>query len=266
MKLNVGIKNFKKGCNINDIVVPEKLRIRHKTGFALFDECLGGDGMVPTSVMMLTGVAGGGKSTMLRQVADAITASGNIALYNTGEESLYQVAMASERLKLKSGFIPGQETMAKELLNYADNIRKANPKKQLFILQDSLQTLDDGKYIDKDGNSRGTNSNTPVRCAEMIVDYCQDTYSIGIFIGQVTKGGEFAGKNTIKHVIDVHGHISYDEEKKSETYGERLFEVTKNRWGVSGKTFILGMAKNGLYEKGSFRKDARETDADDGEE
>lgn len=254
MNLNVGIKNFKRGCNIKDISVPPALRVRHKTGFDLFDEAIGGEGMVPTSVMMLTGVAGGGKSTMLRQVADSITASGNVALYNTGEESLYQVAMASERLKLKAGFIPGQETMCPELLNYADNIRKQNPKKQLFILQDSLQTLDDGKYIDKHGNSRGTNSNTPVRCAEMIVDYCQANYAIAIFIGQVTKGGEFAGKNVIKHAIDVHGHISFDEEKRSETYGERIYEVTKNRWGVSGKTFIVGMSGTGLYTKGYYSK------------
>ena len=254
MILHVGIKNFKKGCNINDIKVPEKLKIRHKTGFKLFDDCLGGEGMVPTSVMMLTGVAGGGKSTMLRQVADAITGSGNIALYNSGEESLYQVAMASERLRLRNGFVPGQETMAPELLTYADAIRKANPKKQLFILQDSLQTLNDGKW------AHGTTGNTPVRCTEMIVDYCQENFSIAIFIGQVTKSGEFAGKNTIKHAVDVHGHIGIDEEKKSETYGERLFEITKNRWGTSGKTFIVGMSKTGLYEKGNFRKDGSQED------
>jgi DNA repair protein RadA/Sms len=244
MNLNVGIKGLKKGTNINDLEVPQQLRDRKKVGITWFDDALGGDGFVPSSVMMLTGTPGAGKTTMLLQLANAITAAGHVCLYNTGEESLYQVKMVAERLGLKQGFYVGQDTMIEGLLDHANALRKANPGKQVFILQDSLQTLDDGKWKD------GTNSMTSLRCAEMLTDWAKETYGVAIFIGQVNKDGEFQGKNGIKHAIDIHGHIYIDKSKKSETYGERIFEVTKNRFGCSGRAYILGIRRDGLYEKG----------------
>lgn len=177
---------------------------------------------------------------------------------NTGEESLYQVRLVTERLKLKHGFVPGQDVMVKDVLEHADELMANNPGKQVFLLQDSLQTLNDGYY--KDG---GTTGNTPLRCCEMLTDWVKtprkhadgtESYGICIFVGQVTKGGDFAGKNQIKHAIDVHGHLFFDDDKKSETWGERLFEVQKNRFGCNGKTYIIGLDKEGLHEKGHFKK------------
>lgn len=247
MNLNVGIKNLKRGTNINEISVPPQLRDRKKVGVSWFDDAIGGDGFVPSSVMMLTGTPGAGKTTMLLQVANAITGSGHVCLYNTGEESLYQVKMVAERLGLKNGFVVGQDTLVEDLLTHADAIRKASPGKQVFVLQDSLQTIDDGKWKD------GTNSMTSVRATEMLTDWAKTNYSIVAFIGQVTKSGDFAGKQTILHAVDVRGQLYIDEEEKSETYGERIFEVTKNRFGACGRAFILGMGKTGLYEKGTFQ-------------
>lgn len=246
MNLSVGIKGFKHGTNINDIEVPQALRDRKKVGIEWFDDAIGGEGLVPSSVMMLTGTPGAGKTTMLLQLANSITGSGHVCLYNTGEESLYQVKMVAERLKLKNGFVCGQDTLVEDLLSHADALRKANKGKQVFILQDSLQTLDDGKY------AGGTNSMTTVRATEMLTDWAKATYGIVCFIGQVTKDGDFAGKQTILHAVDVRAKLFIDEQKKSETYGERLFEVTKNRFGCSGKTYILGMERTGLVEKGSI--------------
>ncbi|NDC76222.1 hypothetical protein EBZ70_13335, partial [bacterium] len=197
MNLNVGIKNLKRGTTISDIKVPEALRNRKKTGVDFFDAAVGGEGLVPSSVVMLTGTPGAGKTTMLLQLADAITGSGHVCLYNTGEESLYQVKMVAERLKLRNGFIVGQDTLVPDLLSHADHIRKANPGKQVFVLQDSLQTLDDGKY------AHGANSMTTVRATEMLTDWAKSTYGIVMFIGQVTKGGDFAGKQTILHAVDL---------------------------------------------------------------
>ena len=247
MNLNVGIKGFKRGTNIHDIQVPDALRDRKKTGLDWFDDALGGEGFVPSSVMMLTGTPGAGKTTMLLQLADAITKAGHICLYNTGEESLYQVKMVAERLKLKNGFVAGQDTLVTDLLAHADSLRKANPGKQVFILQDSLQTLDDGKYSDG-----GTNSMTAVRAVEMLTDWAKANYGVVIFIGQVTKSGDFAGKQTILHAVDVRGRLYIDEDKRSETFGERIWEITKNRFGCNGRSYILGLEKTGLYEKGSF--------------
>lgn len=254
MNLNVGIKNLKRGTNILDINVPDALRIKRKTGIEWFDDALGGEGFTPSTSMMLTGGPGCGKTTMLLQLADSINRAGHVCLLNTGEESLYQVKLVTERLRLKAGFICGQDVMAKDIIAHAESIRKANPGKQMFLLQDSLQTMDDGKYVDANGVSRGTTGSTPLRCCEMLTDWAKTHYGIVVFVGQVTKGGEFAGKNQIKHAVDVHGHLFFDDDKKSETYGERLYEVQKNRFGCNGKTYVIGIDKDGLHEKGSFRK------------
>ncbi len=244
MNLNVGIRGLKSLTNILNIEIPEALRQRRKTGVTWFDDALGGDGFVPGSVAMITGDPGAGKTTMMLQVADSITKQGHMCLYNTGEESLFQVGMVTERLKLKNGFIAGQDTMVPELLKHADLIRKKYPSKQLFMLQDSLQTLDDGKY------SNGTNGATPLRCVEMLTDWAKSTYGIVAFIGQVNKNGEFNGKQGILHAVDVRGRLFIDQRANSDTKGERLFQVTKNRWGCSGRTYILGMGAQGLFEKG----------------
>ena len=257
MNLQVGIKGLKRGSNILDLQVPAELKRKRKTGLDFFDDGLGGEGFTPSTSMMLTGGPGCGKTTMMLQLADAITGSGHIALMNTGEESLYQVRMVTERLKLKHGFVPGQDTKVADLLAHAKMLqdkevereKDASKRKQVFIIQDSLQTLDDGFY----GNG-ATNSCTPLRCCELLTDWAKSTYGILVFIGQVTKSGEFAGKNAIKHAVDVHGRLYFDDDKKSETYGRRLFEFTKNRFGCNGKTYILGMEKTGLREEGSFSK------------
>lgn len=248
MTLNVGIKNLKHGTSINDLEVPKQLRERKKVNITWVDDALGGDGFVPSSVMMLTGTAGSGKTTLLLQIANSITKAGHVCLYNTGEESLFQVKMVAERLGLREGFYVGQDTMITELIAHAEALRKANPNKQLFILQDSLQTLDDNIAVERGG----ANSMTPLRCTEALTDWAKENYGIVIFIGQVTKDGEFQGKNGIKHAIDIHGHLYIDKTKKSETYGERIFEVTKNRFGCSGRAYILGIRRDGLYEKGTI--------------
>ena len=247
INLNVGLSKLKRGTNINEVEVPDVLRQRKKVGISWIDDALGGDGFVPSSVMMLTGTPGAGKTTLMLQMANAITKSGHICLYNTGEESLHQVKMVSERLKLSSGFICGQDTLVDNVISHADYLKKSNPGKQIFVLQDSLQTLDDGKY----GNNF-TNSMTAVRSVELLTNWAKTNYSIVGFIGQVTKSGDFSGKNTILHAVDIRGKLYIDEQKNSETYGKRIFEVTKNRFGTSGRSYILGINQSGLYEQGSY--------------
>lgn len=249
MNLNVGVRGLKRGQNILTIDVPDALRHKKKTGIDWFDDALGGEGFTPSTCMMLTGGPGCGKTTMVLQLAESISRAGHVALMNTGEESLYQIRLVTERLGFKTGFVCGQDVMVDDVLSHAEMLRKQNPGKQVFLLQDSLQTMNDGKY--KDG---GTTGATPLRCCEMLTDWCKENYGICIFVGQVTKSGDFAGKNQIKHAIDVHGHLYFDDDKKSETYGERLYEITKNRFGCSGKTYIIGIDKNGLHEKGRFSK------------
>ena len=248
MNINVvSIKDWKRDRNILELNIPKELERTAPTGIDWLDDAFGGEGVTPSSSILFTGGAGAGKTTLMLQLADSLTKMGHIALFNTGEESLYQVRKVTKRLGLKHGFVGGQDVKVSAILDHADDLRKRYPTKQLFIIGDSLQAMDDGFY-----NNGAINSMSQVRSTELITDYCKQHYAIAILIGQVNKNGDYAGKMQIKHAVDVHMHLWIDDIKKSETFGERLFTVSKNRFGAAGKTFVLGLDARGLQEKGRF--------------
>lgn len=252
MNLKVGIKDLARGTNILELDVPKQLEETVKSGIAWLDDALGGEGMTPSSTMLFTGTPGAGKTTAMLQMADAWTKEGNICLMNTSEESLLQVRKVTKRLNLKNGFVCGQDRRVPDVLSHMDELRKANPDKKLLLILDSLQAHDDGKY--KDG---GVNSMTQCRIAEQITDYCKEYYAMAVLVGQVTKDGTFAGKQQIKHTVDIHAHLFIDQKPQSESFGSRIFRVEKNRFGCSGIAYILGLdGKKGLYEKGTYGGDA----------
>ncbi len=262
MNLSVGIEGFKNGTNIKSIVVPEHLKRRIKTNLDWFDAAVGGEGVCPSSIYMMTGVSGGGKTTAMLQLADAIQGRGHVALYNSGEESLHQVAMTVDRLGLKNGFIAGQEVFTivnkrhpdcrghEGLLAYAERMynefcngktAKDGQQKTLFLICDSLQALNDGKY------GFDTNGKTEDRVVEHLTTWAKKMKNVVIiFIGQVTKNGIFAGSNKIKHAVDGQFHIDFDKDKRSSMYGCRRFSTLKNRFGHSGQCSYYELRKNGL--------------------
>ena len=78
MELNVGIRGLTRGTSINDIVVPEQMKTRIRSGLDYFDDALGKDkqgrtGFMPGSVILFTGVPGGGKTTLMLQLADSLS-------------------------------------------------------------------------------------------------------------------------------------------------------------------------------------------------
>jgi DNA repair protein RadA/Sms len=247
---SIDLKNLAQGTNILELIVPALLETTLDTGMDFLNDSFGGTGMTPSSAMLLTGTPGAGKTTMLLQLADKLTERGHIVLFNTVEESLLQVRKVTKRLQLKHGFICGQDRMIGDAIKHCKKLKKLNPRKQVFFLCDSLQVMDDGKY--KSGH---TNANSALRVINEFTAFCKsetDGYPIGIMIGQVNKDGEFAGKQTVKHEVDIHGHIYIDMMKSSETYGERIFSMQKNRFGCNGRQYILGLSEKGIVEKGQI--------------
>src|ERR1041385_4504582 len=70
---------------------------RFSSGISELDRVLGG-GIVPGALVLVGGDPGIGKSTLLTQVASLVPA----ALYISGEESVQQIRLRSERLGAKS--------------------------------------------------------------------------------------------------------------------------------------------------------------------
>ena len=242
MKLNVKRDDITFGTNILDLRVPSKLRERHPCGVDYLDAAFGGEGFTPSTISLFTGEPGAGKTTLMLTLANALTSQGYVCLFNTAEESLYQVKLTCERLELSSGFIAGQESYVPRLVKNCNLLRKKYPNKPLFLIVDSLQTLNDGKY-----GEDHTNSQSAVRSLQILTDYAKEHYINVICIGQVNKSGNMAGSQKLKHMVDAMLHLSI--EKKDEDFkGLRVLETVKNRFGGAGWTFFLDLKKEGYSE------------------
>ena len=242
MRLNTQVDDLKLGTNILDVKVPKALRRRVRSGLGYFDDAMGGKGFTPSMVTLFTGTPGAGKTTMMLELANSLTGHGANVLFNTAEESLYQLKMTVERLQLRYGFSAGQETMVPSLLENCDKLRARNPQKPFFLIVDSLQCLNDGKY-----GTHQTNSRTAQRALSQITDYCKENFCNAIIIGQVTKSGQMAGANVLKHMVDA--MVTLDVERRDEDLmGCRVLQVEKNRFGGAGHIFFLALQKTGFTE------------------
>ena len=233
---------FAVGTSIQDVTIPDALLQRHLTGIEWIDEGLGGEGFTPSMVTMFTGEPGAGKTTALLSMADGLVRNGAVVLFNTAEESLFQVKRTVNRLGLRSNFMVGGETSIDEILKGAETIRarKENKGKPFFLLIDSLQCMDDGHF--QNGRITG---NTADRVMERLTIWAKENFTNVIVIGQVTKGGQFAGSNKLKHMVDCHLHLGW-EKKDKDLLGHRRFEVQKNRFGGTGRTSWLAMSSTGF--------------------
>ncbi len=242
MRLKVATDSVEFGSNINDVTVPDQMRHKFLSGLDFFDAAIGGQGFTPSAAYMFTGEAGAGKTTMMLTLADNLTRGGAFTVFNTAEESLFQVKAACERLGLRKGFAVGSETNVDDLIKKADKFRNTekNKGKPFMLIVDSLQCMDDGHF----STGRITTA-TAERSLEKLTNWCKENYTNAIIIGQVTKGGSFAGSNKLKHMVD--GMICLTIEKKDkDLLGCRRLETVKNRFGGSGATTWLSLNGTGF--------------------
>src|SRR5215471_13096060 len=108
---------------------------RQSSGIAEFDRVLGG-GIVPGSLVLIGGDPGIGKSTLLLQVSDRLTAAYGKVLYVSGEESERQVKLRGERLGIDpKGLFLLAETCLERVF---DEIQRLEPQ---VVVVDSVQTV-----------------------------------------------------------------------------------------------------------------------------
>ncbi len=212
---------------ITEIKLSEQDRI--STNSDELNRVLGG-GLVNGSVVLLGGEPGVGKSTLLLQIA--MLAKHKI-LYVSGEESLTQIKMRSERLKKHNPncFIL-TETNTQQIFRSVEELRPE------LLIVDSIQTL----FTDTIDATPGTISQIRETAAELI-KFAKETATPVILVGHITKDGQLAGPKILEHMVDV---VLQFEGDRNHIY--RILRVHKNRYGSAAELGIFEMQSDGLRE------------------
>ncbi len=223
-------------ADVIDLNKTEKIdSIRLKTSISEFDRVLGG-GIVPGSVVLLSGDPGAGKSTLLSQLVNNLFKNNKEmgeSLYVSGEESAAQVKMRLERLDCdldKFKFI-GETNLEKIISSFIK-------EKPALLILDSIQTVYSSTISGEVGGIG------QIRTIAVKLMESAKKYNIPVFlIGHVTKDGQIAGPKSLEHIVDV---VLYLENDGRRPYS--ILRSAKNRFGSISEIGLLEMSNKGFKE------------------
>jgi len=232
------IKNLSQGISPAEIIDFSKIRTeeaqRLTTKISEFDRVMGG-GIVPGSLVLLSGEPGIGKSTIVAQVADIISRENTekSVIYVSGEESSFQLKSRFSRLQCdieKIAFIT--EVNVEKIVSA---IEKINPK---LVVVDSIQTLNSLEVESEIGNI------SQIRvCTAKLLEVAKRLNTAIILVGHVTKDGVLAGPKSLEHLVDT---VIYLETESVHDF--RILRATKNRFGSVNEIGIFEMTQQGFKE------------------
>jgi DNA repair protein RadA/Sms len=199
-----------------------------------FARVLGG-GIVPGSVVLIGGDPGIGKSTLLLQVALALTEDRRV-LYVSAEEAERQVKARALRL-VPAGQAPPELYLLSEtdLETILEQIEQLTPD---LVIVDSIQA------VSLQALEGGAGTITQVReCAARLVAAAKASGAAVFLVGHVTKEGAIAGPRVLEHMVDT---VLYLEGDQFHAY--RLLRAVKNRFGATSEVGVFEMRTTGLAE------------------
>jgi len=212
--------------------VESKKEERYSTGINELNKVLGG-GVVVGSLVLIGGEPGIGKSTLVLQMSNEISKKYGLVLYVSGEESVSQIKMRANRLKvLSKDLYLVSETNIKIIEKHIEDIK---PK---VVIIDSIQTV----FNDDIPSAPGSVSQVRENATKLM--YLSKGEGISIFlIGHVTKEGSIAGPRVLEHLVDT---VLYFEGDKNHNF--RILRSYKNRFGPTNEIAVFEMQENGLRE------------------
>jgi len=216
---------------LNTVEIEDRERVT--TGCGEFDLVLGG-GVVLGSVVLLGGRPGIGKSTLMLQVAFDLAKGGDTVLYVSGEESLAQIKMRSNRLGVsnESNLYLLSETNFEVIVSEIESV------KPRYLIIDSIQVVYDPEL----SSSPGTISQVK-ECARKLTRIAKENTISTFLIGHVTKEGSLAGPMVLEHIVDT---VLYFEGESFLSH--RILRAVKNRFGSTNEIGLFEMSEEGLKE------------------
>jgi DNA repair protein RadA/Sms len=201
---------------------------RIATGVPELDRVLGG-GLVPASLVLVSGDPGIGKSTLLLMALQAMSAERRVVLV-TGEESAAQVKLRADRL----GGADDVRILAET--NLDDVCATLESEKPDVCVVDSVQTL----YAPELGSAPG--SVAQVReAAGRLLRVAKEQEVATFLVGHVTKEGAVAGPRVLEHLVDCVLHFEGDRYRS-----HRVLRAVKNRFGSTNELGVFEMTSAGL--------------------
>lgn len=218
-----------KAEKFSEISMPTYLR--SPTGMKELDRVLGG-GLVDSSVVLLSGEPGIGKSTLLLQICNELAKNRKV-LYVSGEESKGQLKLRAERLKIDCDTL--YLLTETDLDSVLDECAALKPN---VIIIDSVQTLSSMRFSSVPG------SITQVReCAMSLISYAKSENAAIFLVGHVNKEGGISGPKILEHMVDA---VLYFEGERTNSY--RIIRAIKNRFGSTNEIGVFEMGDKGLIE------------------
>lgn len=210
---------------------------RFSTGLKEFDFVLGG-GIVPSSLILIGGDPGIGKSTLLTQTASLLSEKGHPVLYVSAEESAEQVKLRTERLSLFGDFYFFSETDLSMILSAIEEIKPE------VVIIDSIQTV----YYPTLGSSPGSVSQVK-ECANILMRIAKEKNITIFLVGHITKEGFIAGPKILEHLVDVVLYLEGERET-----GFRILRAIKNRFGALNEIGVFVMTERGLLSAEQYEE------------
>lgn len=206
-------------------------RTRLATGMSELDAVLGG-GLVADSAVLIGGDPGIGKSTLLMQMCDALSASARV-LYISAEESGSQLEMRARRLGVDEQRI--YVCCENDLEKIISEITLFEPD---VIVIDSIQTI----YSPQIQSAPGSMSQVREITASL-VSLAKRRGAALFIVGHVTKEGAIAGPKVLEHLVDT---VLYFEGDMYESI--RILRCQKNRFGSTNEIGVFEMTSQGFRE------------------
>ena len=201
---------------------------RIDSGIDELNTVLGG-GIVPSSLVLIGGDPGIGKSTVMTQVACTLSEKYKV-LYASAEESRAQVKMRCNRLAEKSDkLMLMNETCLDNIIEEAENYD--------FLIVDSIQAV----YLSDLSGSSGTVGQVK-ECASRLMRFAKSTKTTVFIVGHVTKEGAIAGPKVLEHIMDT---VLYFEGQPQDNY--KLLRAVKNRFGSAQEVGVFEMREDGIH-------------------
>ena len=180
-------------------------------------------GLMPGTNMMLAGGPGSGKSTIVLDVLSKLTQQGLKVLFVSGEMDEIAHYKYCRRMPnfncVQTLFLKNYSSCVKETLEYVfeqgyDVIAIDSIAEVLEMYKDAYRTTESNAefwFLNlQDKHKKGGNS--------------KNYYTTFLNIQQMTKSGDFAGSNRLKHMVDAYCNV-----ERSKDGLERSLHFSKNR-------------------------------------